>query len=140
MSVPRPNGGEINPEIRGQQPGLGKLFGLALVIALIVAALASGLSWFIIAEKCTDRIEEDTPQYAVCETLFRAQRNHNGASTEFPGDAAVEAFPFALPILLVLGGAVIGRRRQRPKVFWISAMLAVLVLSLPWVALALASL
>jgi hypothetical protein len=126
---------------RSRRDGLGNLFVLGVALAVGLAILGSGFNLFVGGSVCTDRARlRESDQFVVCEVEF-AQRNKypvvtavNKSSVSFR--EITSGFLLVLPILFVLAGASISLIRARPRAFGFSFILAVLVLALPWFALA----
>jgi hypothetical protein len=117
---------------------------MAVALALTVAVLGSGANWLAIGYTCNDKEHvRESDQFVVCEVEWGQHRQYRegrviGSATD-PVAGVAAAFVLLLPILLVLGGAIISVRQRRPKPFWISVMLAAILLVLPWLGLLLTS-
>jgi cytochrome bd-type quinol oxidase subunit 2 len=104
--------------------------GVAALVAIAIMAVASWVSWVGVGTACVNTdFPAGSSAAVVCEVELS---NWGGKSGSTPGDNARENVMLALPLLIVLGGVAISRAERGPRAFWLTLLVAVVVLVAPW--------
>jgi hypothetical protein len=102
--------------------------GLAALLAIVIVAGASWVSWVGIGTDCVNALSSGPAAAGVCEVEV-------GNSTSTSANDLHDYLILALPLLIVLGGVAYSRALGRKRAFWLASLAAIIVLIAPWLIL-----